>query len=103
MKRIISLIFAFAILNGCAEYTTLVGPSYTLANSGSIIKAGSSFAAGHTVRKITDNSYGDSFTTKSSTRTCKIQHSSDLSKIFFETLDEIDCERNHPFYFIALR
>ncbi len=103
MKRIISLIFAFAILNSCAEYTALVGPSYTMTNTGSIMKAGSSFAAGYTFRKATDGSYGDAFTNTSSTRTCKIKHSSDLNKIFFETLDEIDCVRNHPFYFTVHR
>ena len=103
MRKIILLIFASAFLNGCAEYTALVGPTYTMANTGSVIKASGSLAAGYTVRKVTKDSYGDAFTNNSSIRTCKVKHSSDLSKIFFETLDEIDCVRNHPFYFIALR
>ena len=103
MIKFIFFIFTCVFLNSCAEYTALVGPSYTMANSGSVMKAGSSFAAGYTFRKVTDDSYGDAFTSKSSVRTCKIKHSSDLNKIFFETLDEIDCVRNHPFYFIALR
>tara|TARA_B100001123_G_C14775257_1_gene814328 strand:- start:255 stop:557 length:303 start_codon:yes stop_codon:yes gene_type:complete len=99
MKKIIFSIFVCTFLNSCAEYTTLVGPSYTMANTGSVIKAGSSFAAGYTVRKITEDSYGDVFTNKSSIRTCKIEHSSHLSKIFFETIDEIDCVRNHTLLF----
>ena len=103
MKKFIFFIFVCVFLNSCAEYTTLVGPSYTMANTGSVVKAGSSFAAGYTVRKISNDSYGDAFANKSSTRTCKIKHSSDLNKIFFETLDEMDCVRNHPFYFTALR
>ena len=103
MKKFIFFIFACVFLNSCAEYTTLVGPSYTMTNTGSIMKAGSSFAAGYTFRKATDGRYGDAFINTSSTRTCKIKHSSDLNKIFFETLDEIDCVRNHPFYFTVHR
>ena len=103
MKKFIFFLITGVFLNSCAEYTTLVGPSYTMANTGSIVKAGSSFAAGYTFRKVTDDSYGDAFANKSSTRTCKIKHSSDLNKIFFETLDEIDCVRNHTLYFNELR
>ena len=103
MKKFIFFIFTCVFLNSCTEYATLVGPSYTMTNTGSIVKAGSSFAAGYTFRKATDGSYGDAFINTSSTRTCKIKHSSDLNKIFFETLDEIDCVRNHPFYFTAHR
>ena len=94
MKSLYFLYLPCVFLNSCAEYTTLVGPSYTMTNTGSIMKAGSSFA-GYTFRKATDDSYGDAFINTSSTRTCKIKHSSDLNKIFFETLDEIDCVRNN--------
>ena len=99
MKKFIFFLITGVFLNSCAEYTTLVGPSYTMANTGSIMKAGSSFAAGYTVRKMTNDSYEG----KSSIRICQTKHSSDLNKIFFETLDEIDCVRNHPFYFTVHR
>ena len=95
MKKFIFFIFTCVFLNSCAEYATLVGPSYTMANTGSIVKAGSSFAAGYTVRKMTNDSYEG----KSSIRICQTKHSSDLNKIFFETLDEIDCVRNHTLLF----
>ena len=45
MKKFIFFIFTCVFLNSCAEYSTLVGPSYTMVNSGSVMKAGSSFAA----------------------------------------------------------
>ena len=99
MKKFIFFLITGVFLNSCAEYTTLVGPSYTMANTGSIMKAGGSFAAGHTVRKMTNDSYEG----KSSIRICQTKHSSDLNKIFFETLDEIDCVRNHTLYFNELR
>ena len=53
MKRIILLLFAFAILNGCAEYSALVGPSYTVAKSGSVAQVGSSMAASYGLQKAT--------------------------------------------------
>jgi len=99
MKKFIFFLITGVFLNSCAEYTTLVGPSYTMANTGSIVKAGSSFAAGYTVRKMTNDSYEG----KSSIRICQTKHSSDLNKIFFETLDEIDCVRNHTLYFNEIR
>ena len=103
MKKFIFFLITGVFLNSCAEYTTLVGPSYTMANTGSIMKAGSSFAAGYTVRKMTNDSYEGAFTSKSSIRKCQTKHSSDLNKIFFETLDEIDCVRNHTLYFNEIR
>ncbi len=36
----------FAILSGCAQTTSLLGPTYTIAKSGSILQAGNSFAGG---------------------------------------------------------
>ena len=53
MKRIILLVFAFAMLNGCAEYSSLIGPSYTVAKSGSVVQVGSSMAASYGFEKTT--------------------------------------------------
>ena len=101
------------ILNGCAQSTSLLGPSYTMAKSGSIIQASSSFAASYGFKQVTGTSPGDyamSFAksynnnnnddeplllTKKE-RECQTFHSSSLSEIFFETLDGIDCIRD-PF------
>tara|TARA_B100000686_G_scaffold326508_1_gene384397 strand:- start:101 stop:412 length:312 start_codon:yes stop_codon:yes gene_type:complete len=99
MKRIIFLISALAILNGCGQTTSLLGPSYTLAKSGSIVQAGNSIAASYGVKKTFNQtamqSYGNSLT-DISVRECETIHSSELNKIFFDTLDEIDCYKD-PF------
>ena len=47
------------ILNGCAQSTSLLGPSYTMAKSGSIIQASSSFAASYGFKQVTGTSPGD--------------------------------------------
>ena len=108
MKKIFFLISILTILNGCAQSTSLLGPTYTMAKSGSILQAGNSFAASYGIKKLTGTtpgeyamsfakSYTDEpilFTEKE--RECQTFHSSSLSEIFFVTLDGIDCLRD-PF------
>ena len=59
MKKIFFLISMLTILNGCAQSTSLLGPSYTMAKSGSIIQASSSFAASYGFKQVTGTSPGD--------------------------------------------
>jgi len=108
MKKIFFLISTLAILNGCAQSTSLLGPSYTMAKSGSIIQASNSFAASYGIKKLTGTTPGeyamsflndykvDPLLMTEKERECQTFHSSSLTEIFFETLDGIDCIRN-PF------
>jgi len=110
MKKIIFVVGIFIILNGCAQYSSMVGPSYTLAKSGSILQTGTAYATSYGVKKTTGQSLGehvnslvrknskiDSYLTqKENLRECQTIHSSSLSEIFFQTLDEIDCVQD-PF------
>jgi len=108
MKKIFFLISMLAILNGCAQSTSLLGPTYTMAKSGSIIQAGNSFAASYGIKQLTGTTPGEyamSFVKSykieptlltEKERECQTFHSSSLSEIFFETLDGIDCLRD-PF------
>ena len=118
MKKSILLIIGLVFLNACAEYSALVGPSYTLAKSGSIVQTGNAYATSYVVKKATGQSPGEfvislakknnntkSLVVKNETkslfvknenvRECETIHSSSLSEIFFDTLD-IDCLRD-PF------
>ena len=97
-----------AILNGCAQSTSFVGPTYTMAKSGSILQASNSFAASYGFKQLTGTTPGEyamSFAWTYSDgpllltekeRECQTFHSSTLREIFFETLDGIDCIRD-PF------
>ena len=87
MKKIILLIFFATVLNGCAEYTSLLGPGVTMATTGSAMKAGGSLAASYTIDKT-------ELMESSEIRKCRTYHSAELNEIFFITLDELDCERN---------
>ena len=108
MKKIFFLISMLTILNGCGQSTSLVGPTYTIAKSGSIIQAGNSFAASYGIKKLTGTTPGeyamsfvndykvDPLLMTENERECQTFHSSSLTEIFFETLDGIDCIRD-PF------
>jgi len=99
MNRILVLFFGIVILNGCAQSTSFVGPSYTFAKSGSVMQAGNSIAMSYgfkkTLKQINTNTMITSLA-DSDIRECQTIHSSDLSEIFFDTLDGIDCYRD-PF------
>ena len=105
MKKSIFFVGIFIILSGCSQYSSLVGPSYTMAKSGSILQTGTAYATSYGVKKATGQSLGehvnslvrknskiDSYLTqKENLRECQTIHSSSLSEIFFDTLDEFDC------------
>ena len=100
MKKYL-LIVCFILLNSCAQNSALLGPSYTLASSGSVFEAGASLSASYGFKKATGSSSSqilNSFETlvDNDIRECRTEHSSELNQIFFQTLDEFDCYRD-PF------
>jgi len=110
MKKSILLIITLVFLNACAEYTALVGPSLTMAKSGSVVQTGTAYATSYGIKKATGQSPGEYIQTlvkknykinsfldqKENVRECQTIHTSSLNEIFFDTLDEIDCLRD-PF------
>ena len=99
MKRIVFLLFAIATLNGCAQSTSFLGPTYTLAKSGSVMQAGNSMAVSYGLKKTFNQTNTKSIVNSllhDDSRECQTIHSSVLNEIFFETLDGIDCYQD-PF------
>ena len=110
MKKSIFFVGIFIILSGCSQYSSLAGPSYTLAKSGSILQTGTAYATSYGVKKTTGQSLGEHVNSlvrknykinsfldqKEDVRECQTIHTSSLNEIFFDTLDEIDCLRD-PF------
>ena len=110
MKKSILLIITLVFLNACAEYSALVGPSYTMVKSGSVLQTGTAFASSYGIKKTIGQSPGEYietlvrknhkmnifFAKNENVRECQTIHSSPLNEIFFDTLDEIDCLRD-PF------
>ena len=100
MKKYL-LIISFLLLNNCAQNSALLGPSYALVSSGSVVEAGASLSASYGLKKATDSTSPQILNSLQSlaengVRECRTEHSSELSQIFFQTLDEFDCYRD-PF------
>ena len=87
MKKILLTILLLPFLSNCTQYSAIVGPTLTLAETGSLIQATTSLSTSLGVKNVrqslTDEIRGENI--------CPTFHSSELSQIFFETLDEMDC------------
>ena len=87
MKRILLLIFLLPILSNCTQYSALIGPSLTLANTGSIAQATTSLSGSLAMNEV-KKEYTNNLQAE---RICPTFHSSELNAIFFETIEEIGC------------
>ena len=87
MRKIYWYIAFCLLLSGCGQYTAMIGPSYTLLETGNVLQASTSLGSSYgmqTVRKNVSNEV-------KAERICQTVHSSELTEIFFETLDRDDC------------
>ena len=87
MKRILILIFLLPILSNCTQYSALVGPTLTLANTGSIAQATTSLSSSLAINEV-KKEYTNNLNAE---RICPTIHSSELNAIFFETIEHTGC------------
>ena len=62
MKKNIFFIIIFIVLNGCAQYSSIMGPAYTMAKTGSPILAGASAATSYGIKKTTGSTPAEHIT-----------------------------------------
>ena len=93
MKKLLFFIVTLVVLNGCVQSTAFLGPAYTLAKTGSIGQVVLTQSATYGFKKTTGKSINEQAlsTFTEEMRQCEKTHSSELSEVFFITLDEIDC------------
>ena len=101
MNKNIFFIVIFIVLNGCAQYSSIVGPTYTMAKTGNLALTSASVVTSYGIKKKTGYTPGEYINSlvknnsfldeKDNLKECQTIHTSPLSEIFFETLDEIDC------------
>ena len=87
MRKIILLLLIVPFLNNCTQYTAMVGPSLTLAQTGNVIQASASLSSSLAMNKF-KNDYMEGL---SAEKICPTTHSSELNQIFFETIEHMDC------------
>ena len=75
------------LLSNCGPHSAAIGPGLTLVNSGSILQASVSYAGSLSMNKLKED-YSNELNVE---KICPTVHSSELNKIFFETIDHIDC------------
>ena len=88
MKKILLTILLLPFLSNCTQYSAMVGPTLTLAETGSFIQATTSLSTSIGIKNVRQ-SLTDEIRSEN---ICPTFHSSELSEIFFETLDQTDCE-----------
>jgi len=87
MKKLLLTLMLLPILSNCTQYSSLVGPSYTFAETGSILQSTTSLSS-----SLAMNSFKTNFKHQiSSENICQTVHSSELNEIFFETVEQMDC------------
>ena len=101
MKKNIFFIVIFIVLNGCAQYSSIIGPTYTMVKTGNLALTGASAVTSYEIKKKTGYTPGEYINSLAKNNSflkeeekykeCQTIHTSPLSQIFFETLDEIDC------------
>ena len=87
MKKIFLIITTLFFLTGCSQYSAMLAPSITLVETGNVLQATTSYGRSYTLGLARQNVSEE----LSVERICETHHSSDLSKIFFETQDRDNC------------
>ena len=87
VKKIILIILLLPILSNCTQYSAMVGPSVTFAQSGSVLQATSSLTSSLAINKAKNNYINN----LNAVNICPTHHSTELNQIFFETIEQMDC------------
>ena len=87
MKKILLMLLLIPLLNNCTQYSAMVGPSITLAKTGSILQTTTSLSSSLAMTTIKTNFANE----LKNENICPTVHTSELNKMFFETLEHLDC------------
>ena len=87
MKRIFFLLLLLPILSNCTQYSAVIGPSITLAHTGSFAQATTSLSSSLAINEA-KKEYANNLEAE---RICQTVHSSEINNIFFETIEETGC------------
>jgi len=87
MKRHLLILLLIPLLSNCTQYTAMVGPSFTFAQTGSVIQASTSLSSSLMMNKVKEDFANE----LEAERICPTHHSAELNQIFFETIEHMDC------------
>ena len=87
MRKILFVFLLLPLLSNCGQYSAMIGPSYTLVETGNILQASTSLSSSLAMKNAKQSLVDE----VNSNDICPTVHSSELSAIFFETLENMDC------------
>ena len=96
MKKTLLISASFIFLTGCVQSVAVLGPTYSIVKTGGIQHALAGKTIDHGIKNQTGKDVSthitDTFEGETKIQECKINHSNNLDKVFFNSLQEIDCE-----------
>ena len=87
MKKALLIILLVPFLSNCSQYSAMVGPTITLAETGSILQATGSYSSSLAMNNVKQGLVDEI----NAEKICPTVHTSELNEIFFETLEHMDC------------
>ena len=87
MKRHLLILLLIPLLSNCTQYTAMVGPSLTFAQTGSVLQASTSLSSSFMMKKVREDFANE----LEAERIWPTHHSAELNQIFFETIEHMDC------------
>ena len=82
LKKIIIGLFFVCFLNGCVQSTALLGPAYTLVNTGNVYQAGLSYGSSKAVKKMTGKTPTENIKTFIDNKDATIEEEENHDKFF---------------------
>jgi len=87
MKKILLTLLLLPVLNNCTQYSAMIGPSYTLLQTGNILQASTSLSGSLAMNAVKKNFINE----MEKVNICQTVHTSSLNEVFFETVEHMDC------------
>jgi hypothetical protein len=87
MKKILLTLLLLPVLNNCTQYSAMIGPSYTLLETGNILQASTSLSGSLAMNAAKKNFINE----MEKVNICQTVHTSSLNEVFFETVEHMDC------------
>ncbi len=75
------------MLSNCAQYSAMISPAFTLAQTGNLAQATTSLSSSLAINEV-KKEYINNLEAE---RICPTVHSSELNAIFFETIEHTGC------------
>jgi hypothetical protein len=75
------------MLSNCTQYSAMISPALTLAHTGSFAQASTSLSSSLAINEV-KKEFNNNLEAE---RICPTFHSSELSAVFFETLEHTGC------------